>query len=100
MNLQDVRELIPEFYCLPDFLTNGNHFDLGQTQKGETVGDVRLPPWARGDPEEFVRLHREALESRYVSEHLHEWIDLVFGSVGCPVLSGPSPASASMDNAL
>lgn len=38
-----------------------------------------LPPWAKGDPREFIRLHRAALESDYVSEHLHEWIDLIFG---------------------
>jgi hypothetical protein len=78
-NLQDVRELIPEFFCLPEFLTNVNKFDFGKTQKDEIVDDVRLPRWANGDAREFVRLHREALESRYVSEHLHHWIDLVFG---------------------
>ena len=78
-NLQDVRELIPEFYFLPDFLQNGNKFDFGETQKGELVDDVGLPPWAGGDPQEFIRKHREALESKYVSEHIHLWIDLIFG---------------------
>lgn len=28
-NMSDVRELIPEFYYLPDFLVNSNHFELG-----------------------------------------------------------------------
>lgn len=78
-NLQDVRELIPEFYFLPEFLRNSNHFNLGETQKGELVDDVQLPPWAAGDPIEFIRLHRQALESKYVSENLHNWIDLIFG---------------------
>jgi hypothetical protein len=78
-NLQDVRELVPEFYFLPDFLVNSNHFDLGHTQRGDIIDDVVLPPWANNDPMEFIRKHREALESRYVSENLHLWIDLIFG---------------------
>jgi len=78
-NLQDVRELIPEFFYMPEFLSNSSRLNLGKTQKGDVVGDVSLPLWAKGDPKEFIRIHREALESRYVSENLHEWIDLIFG---------------------
>ena len=32
-NMADVRELIPEFFYLPDFLTNKNNFDLGRILK-------------------------------------------------------------------
>ena len=78
-NLQDVRELIPEFFYLPDFLTNTNHFDFGTTQKGKTVHNVTLPKWAKGDPQRFIRINRQALESDYVSQNLHSWIDLIFG---------------------
>ncbi|GAV29795.1 hypothetical protein PMKS-003299 [Pichia membranifaciens] len=78
-NTTDVRELIPEFYYLPEFLTNSNNFQFGMLQEGKTVNDVELPPWADGDPIKFVRIMRNALESDFVSEHLHEWIDLIFG---------------------
>ncbi|KAF4587193.1 beige/BEACH domain protein [Ophiocordyceps camponoti-floridani] len=79
-NKTDVRELIPEFFCLPDFLTNINGYDFGHRQSnGVKVDNVALPPWAKGDARIFIAKHREALESRYVSENLHHWIDLVFG---------------------
>eukprot|EP00794_Sanderia_malayensis_P012330 gene12330-13603_t len=77
--MADVKELIPEFFYLPEFLENSNKFDLGRKQSGEQLGDVVLPPWAKGDAREFIRAHREALECDYVSAHLHEWIDLIFG---------------------
>ncbi|XP_052429042.1 WD repeat- and FYVE domain-containing protein 4 isoform X1 [Carassius gibelio] len=78
-NMSDVRELIPEFFYLPDFLVNSNQFDFGCMQDGTPLDDVVLPPWAKGDPQEFIRVHREALESDYVSARLHLWIDLIFG---------------------
>lgn len=30
-NMSDVRELIPEFFYLPDFLINSNNFEFGET---------------------------------------------------------------------
>lgn len=32
-NMADVKELIPEFFYLPEFLVNSNHFDLGKYYK-------------------------------------------------------------------
>ncbi|WYZ39345.1 hypothetical protein EsH8_III_001259 [Colletotrichum jinshuiense] len=79
-NKADVRELIPEFFCLPEFLTNINQYNFGNREStGTRVNNVVLPPWAKGDPKIFIAKHREALESPYVSQHLHSWIDLVFG---------------------
>jgi len=75
----DVKELIPEFYYMPEFLRNANELRMGTRQDGMALGDVVLPPWAQDSPERFVHLMREALESDYVSAHLHEWVDLVFG---------------------
>lgn len=80
LSQSDVKELIPEFFFLPEFLKNSNRFDFGLRQDGTVVGDVALPPWAKGSAREFVMMHIQALESDYVSEHLHRWIDLIFGS--------------------
>ncbi len=63
---------------MPEFLRNTNRFDLGVKQDGERLDDVVLPPWA-SSPEEFVQINRDALESDYVSNNIHLWIDLIFG---------------------
>ena len=75
----DYKELIPEFFYLPEMFTNDNGFDLGELPGRVSISNVALPPWANNSPHIFVRKHREALESQYVSDHLHEWIDLIFG---------------------
>lgn len=75
----DVKELIPEFFFLPEFFTNTEGFDFGSRQNGERVNDVLLPPWCRGDPRLFVLIHRQALESAAATAMLHHWLDLVFG---------------------
>ncbi|OHT10399.1 hypothetical protein TRFO_20364 [Tritrichomonas foetus] len=67
------RELIPEFFFCADFLRNEDNNAFG----GD-VNNVELPPWAK-NALHFIYLHRQALESEYVSQHLHEWIDLIWG---------------------
>ncbi|XP_062538096.1 neurobeachin isoform X15 [Armigeres subalbatus] len=74
----DVKELIPEWYFLPEMFYNSSDYRLGQREDGNLVSDVELPPWSK-TPEEFVRINRMALESEFVSCQLHQWIDLIFG---------------------
>jgi hypothetical protein len=74
-------ELVPEFFCQPEFLFQSDP---------KTMDDVVLPRWA-DSPFDFVYLHRKALESDFVSNCLHLWIDSVFGSL----FQGPHPAKAA-----
>ena len=79
-NHADVKELIPQFFYSQDFdfLINARGLQLGATQNGEHVNDVQLPPWARS-ARDFLRKHREALESDITTKMLPKWIDLIFG---------------------
>ena len=77
-SLSCYKELTPEFFYQPSMLDNINGYDLGVKQDGEAINHVALPSWA-ADSAEFIRIHRLALESEYVSANLHHWIDLIFG---------------------
>ncbi|KAH9412721.1 hypothetical protein DERP_006688, partial [Dermatophagoides pteronyssinus] len=73
------KEMIPEFFYLPEFLQNFERFNLGIRQNGERVDSVKLPPWSRGNARLFTLINRQALESNYVTRHLNHWFDLIFG---------------------
>ncbi|KAH8345641.1 hypothetical protein KR067_000178, partial [Drosophila pandora] len=75
----DVKELIPEFFCLPEMFENFERFNFGCRQNGERVEDVSLPAWSQRDSRLFVLIHRQALESEMVRNQLHHWVDLIYG---------------------
>jgi factor associated with neutral sphingomyelinase activation len=51
---------------------------MGSTPEGEPIDDVILPRWAK-NAEDYLMKSRVAFESDFVSSHLHDWIDLIFG---------------------
>ena len=95
----DVRELIPEFYYLPEIFMNINKLNFGQIQINNYIGsvsyydqlfeengkkdkivvnDVLLPKWCKDNPYYFILKSRELLEN--CNEiNANSWIDLIFG---------------------
>ena len=73
----DVRELIPEFYILPEMFVNLNKINFGKDENIEE--DFEYPKWSKNNPNLFIIKNRLALESDFVSENLCDWVDLIFG---------------------
>ena len=48
------------------FLENTANHDFGiQQSTGERIHDIKLPPWAKGDPLLFIALHRKVCQSLF-----------------------------------
>ena len=95
----DLRELIPEFYTIPEMFLNINNFDFGEinltnfngsidylneiieNNNGDSiikVENVLMPNWCKYNPYLFIQLKRELLENTFKVD-LNPWIDLIFG---------------------
>jgi hypothetical protein len=75
----DLRELIPEFFSLPEMAINLNNLDFGLTHLNERVHHVVLPKVSKDNSYLLVLQLRELLESPTVTARLHNWVDLIFG---------------------
>ncbi|KAA0704104.1 Neurobeachin Lysosomal-trafficking regulator 2 [Triplophysa tibetana] len=80
----DVKELIPEFYYLPEMFVNSSGYDLGMREDRLAVCDVDLPTWAK-KPEDFVRINRMTMESQIQQ----------FGQAPSQLLIEPHPPRSS-----
>ena len=79
----DIRELIPEFYLLPEMFQNNNNLDLAQGKTDAdnnkiVINDVDLPSWSNEDPNNFICEKRKFLEKS--SMKINKWIDIIFGN--------------------
>ncbi|KAL2641267.1 hypothetical protein R1flu_008854 [Riccia fluitans] len=72
-NMQRLYQWTPD-ECVPEFYCDSHIFE--SIHKG--MNDLAVPSWAK-DAEDFISLHKAALESERVSRQLHHWIDLTFG---------------------
>lgn len=87
----DNKELVPEFYYLPEMFVNSNKYSYGIKLPDEDlieyvndnklkvrVDNVVLPKWA-ANQHYFVKYNAIALESTHASMNLNNWIDMIFG---------------------
>ena len=73
-----MRELIPEFFYLPEMFININNLNLGHLENGQEVNDVVTP--CNNNPYDFIMIMRSVLENDELSYRINSWIDLIFGS--------------------
>ena len=73
----DIRELIPEFFFLPEMFTNLNNLNMGCLDTNVPVNDVTTP--CNNNPYKFTSIMRNILENEHISYTINNWIDLIFG---------------------
>ena len=94
----DIREIIPQFFYLPEMFININNFNFGkiknvnldnndnvnnqnQSNLYYEINDCLIPYYAKNNPYIFVYLYRNILENKNVN--IEDWINLIFGEFSC-----------------
>jgi len=91
----DVRELIPEFFFMPEMFININNLNLNRKKNNDNLQfmnkntnnlkdsynnfNVNLPAWCENNAYKYISLHKELLESPEISASIGDWMDLIFG---------------------
>jgi hypothetical protein len=73
----DVRELIPEFFYLPEMFLNINDINLGKTEDNSIVYNVKTP--CNNNAYAFIDVMKRVFENTFISNYLNYWVDLIFG---------------------
>lgn len=78
----DVRELLPEFFILPEMFKNLNCLNLTGDSESNLDIQVKLPPWSKKKTYLFVKEMRKSLEHHINDENngINKWLDLIIGS--------------------
>ena len=73
----DIRELIPEFFYLPEMFLNINDINLGKKDDNSIVYNVNTP--CKNNAYSFIDIMKRIFENDRISLYLNNWIDLIFG---------------------
>jgi hypothetical protein len=72
------REIIPEFFCLPEMFINLNDNDFGK-QSNLRVHNIKFEPYAK-NPIQFSYMLKELLNNdSEINNNIHQWFDFIFG---------------------
>ena len=79
----EIKELIPEFFFLPEIFLNINNINFGfisnEDNKNQIqINNVILPSWSKNRSDIVIYVLREVLEM-INKDIIYEWISLIFG---------------------
>ena len=74
----DVKEVIPQFFCVPEIFENMLAFPLGKNDDGVDINNVALPNWCK-NARDFTFQLMVLFNSKRVAKSIGKWIDLIFG---------------------
>ena len=73
----DVRELIPEFFYMPEMFLNINDINLGKQEDNSIVYNVITP--CGNNSYSFIEIMKRIFENEKISSNLNNWVDIIFG---------------------